>query len=62
MTLKPHSVYYRHKGREYSIEVYGENPQDVQERIRSAYHNGEACEVVARFNAPAWLGKMIGGK
>ncbi|CAB5223149.1 hypothetical protein UFOVP368_68 [uncultured Caudovirales phage] len=62
MTLTPHSVEYRHHGKTYVIEVYAENPQDAQDRIRSAYHNGTAQEVIARVSVPAFIGNMIGGQ
>ena len=54
--LKPYSIAYRHKGREYTIEVYGESEQDVSERLRSAYFNGEVQRVFLRVNIP-----IIGG-
>lgn len=61
MSLKPYSVSYRHMGREYTIEVYGESEQDVRDRIRSAYHNGEPQRVYARVTVPDAIGNFLTG-
>lgn len=60
-SLKPFAVAYCHRGRDYTIEVYAADPQDAQDRIQSAYFNGQAQEIVASVDVPGWLGNLIAG-
>ena len=60
--MKPYTVSYRHKGREYVIEVYAESVTDARERLGSAYFNGQPDELVASVKAPGWLSRVFGGE
>lgn len=59
--LKPYSIEYRHHGKTYVIEVYAESKQDAQDRMRSAYFNGETQTILMQYSAPKWLVRAIGG-
>ena len=65
MTLRPFSCPYHYQGRDYTAEIYAHDPDDARARLRAAFYqstNTPPQEIVLQVTAPAWMGKMIGGK
>lgn len=57
--MKPHTIEYRHMGKTYLMSLAAESIPDAEARLRSAYFNGEAQEVVFRVGVGKKLGKII---
>jgi hypothetical protein len=60
MKLKPHVIEYRHMGRTFTMTLEAESIEDAKARLRSAYFNGEAMELVASVTVPRWMAKAVG--
>lgn len=58
---RPYVIEYRHNGRTYHLEMEADSHANAMERLRDAYHNGEALERVGTAPVPGFIGRMIGG-
>ena len=64
MTLKPFSCPYHYKGRDYTAEIYGTDPDDARARLRAAFYQSTATEpqeIVFQATAPSWMARVFGG-
>ena len=63
--LKPFTIDYNYNGKKWCMELEAESFEDAEARLRAAYFNGEAMEVVATipFDRPfrflTWLNNLL---